>query len=293
MKKLKIVILVALAVFVLSPATFAMGGPPKEEPSQAPKVEAPAAAAVTAEPVKASSEELNGATAEIIRLESKLDRLEDYLDLLSKKILKARKSGNAGKVIELKSREGEAASQAKNLKEKIAKIREKYPELKELKEQPAKEKPAVEAAVPSHETHPRAVTPNIVYHEVVMGDSLIAISRKYFNTPDFYKEIAEMNGLTDTGGLQQGMILKIDLDWARKEAPKQPSAAKTAAAGNIIYHKVAAGETLMSISRKYFGTPSLFREIAAMNGITEPGLLKAGMQLKIDKSLKPKTERGF
>jgi len=254
-----------------------MGGHPPEEASQEAKTVTTAQPGTAVETTKASSEELERATIEIIKLESKLDRLEDYLDLLSKKIVKARASNNVKKIIELKGKEQEATAQAEAVKQKIAKLREKYPELKE--------QAGTEAAAPSEEAQtPRAVTPNIVYHEVVMGDTLMNISRKYFNTPAHYKEIAKMNNITGNTGLSQGMILKIDLDWARgvkQEAKVEVK--KPASAGGIVYHTVAPGDTLMSISRKYYGTPLLYKDIAAMNGITDLGQLKVGMKLKIDK----------
>lgn len=292
--------LVILLIGILSPMAFAMGGPPEEvspNGSTQPATE-PAVQATPAQSNKeASPEEINKATIELVRLESKLDRVEDYLDVLSKKMIKARVDGNGNKVIELKAREAEALSQQKNLKEKISKIREKYPELRDQQvteaQKPAQEVQQKSASIeasqkPFTEPAQKPAPSNIIYHEVGMGDSLMNISRQYFNTPIYYKEIARMNNITDLGYLPQGTRLMIDLSLAGKPLPaevqkKEPVKPE---AEMIIYHVVAQGDTLMSISRRYYGASEYYRDIASLNGLTAASQLKIGMKLKIDKNLK-------
>lgn len=81
--------------------------------------------------------------------------------------------------------------------------------------------------------------------------------------------------IIDTGQIK-GKVDKIKT--AHKVALKPPTS-------RIIYHVVAAGDTLMSISRKYFnGSASYYKKIAKTNGITDPRRLKVGMRLKIYKT---------
>ena len=307
MKQINQFCLVVLLIFALSPIALAMGGPPQSEVPESKPVEvqpevqnltqpaAQAAPAVTAAQTTttASTEEIGKATVQLIELEAKLEKVDDYLDVLSKKMAKANAEGNTSKVIELKARERESLANRKAISSKIEALKNKYPELRTA----AAPQQNVQAPIPPVKPLPPAPvfstpsTPNIVYHEVEMGDTLMNISRKYFNSPDYFRQIAEANNITDLSYLPQGMTLKIDLNWAKGQAPVQANKPKAApkpqvAASGIVYHVVAAGDTLMSISRKYFNSASYYREIMSMNGITDPSQLKIGMRLKIDKSLK-------
>lgn len=48
-----------------------------------------------------------------------------------------------------------------------------------------------------------------------------------------------------------------------------------------IYHHVATGESLSSISRKYFGDDMVIKELAALNRIDDPNQIKVGLRLRI------------
>jgi nucleoid-associated protein YgaU len=56
--------------------------------------------------------------------------------------------------------------------------------------------------------------------------------------------------------------------------------------GRIIYHEVELGDTLMSISRKYYGNASMYKDIAKLNNIPVGQGLRQGQLLKIDMNLK-------
>jgi nucleoid-associated protein YgaU len=64
--------------------------------------------------------------------------------------------------------------------------------------------------------------------------------------------------------------------------PAAPPAAPAPAAG-VRRHVVAKGDTLQSISLRYYGTRSRFRDIYAANRDVMPneGTLRIGMELKI------------
>jgi nucleoid-associated protein YgaU len=302
-------------MFALSPIALAMGGPPQSEVPESKPVEVqpevqtlsqpavqPAPAVAAPQTVQTtgttSTEEMEKATVQLIELEARLERVDDYLDVLSKKMAKANAEGNTSKVIELKARERESLANRKAISSKIEALKNKYPELRTA----AAQQQNVQAPLPPVRALPPATvvsapsTPNIVYHEVEMGDTLMNVSRKYFNSPEYFRQIAEANNITDLSYLPQGMMLKIDLNWAKGQAPAayKPKAAPKpqVAASGIVYHVVAAGDTLMSISRKYFNSASYYRDIMSMNGITDPSQLKIGMRLKIDKSLKGKIPGG-
>ncbi|MGE5679539.1 MAG: LysM peptidoglycan-binding domain-containing protein [Bacillota bacterium] len=46
-------------------------------------------------------------------------------------------------------------------------------------------------------------------------------------------------------------------------------------------HKVQSGETLSAISKKYFGNPNRYNEIAQYNNINNPDKIQPGQELKI------------
>ena len=135
----------------------------------------------------------------------------------------------------------------------------------------------------------------------MMGDTLMSISRKYFDTPAYYKDIAKMNNIADIRYLPQGTKLMIDLNLkggkaaavvAPKKAAPKPSVkpSEKPSTGGIVYHVVMPKDTLMSISRQYFnGSASYYKEIMEWNGLTDPSL-KNGMKLKIDTSLKKESK---
>ncbi|MDP4172542.1 MAG: LysM peptidoglycan-binding domain-containing protein [Bacteroidota bacterium] len=46
-------------------------------------------------------------------------------------------------------------------------------------------------------------------------------------------------------------------------------------------HKVKSGENLSQISRKYYGDPNRYRDIASYNNINNPDKIEPGQELKI------------
>ncbi len=276
MKQSAIFALILLSVVLVSPAAFAMGGPAIEEEPQptvaTPEVEViPHASSVEVMPNALSSQEtaaadLEKAQTELNSLENEREKLDNYLEYLNKKIMKAKAARDGKKASQLKTLEGGASAQENAVLKKIADIREKYPDL-----QPSSPQATAES--------------NIVYHDVEMGDTLASISTKYYGSPDYYMEIAKLNNIKNVGYVPQGTRLKIDLSIKKSGMPAVASA-ETPKESAIVYHTVAAGDTLMSISRKYFnGSASYYKEIAEMNGLTDYSL-KIGMKLKIDKNLK-------
>ncbi len=277
----KISFLLCAAVFILGFASFsyAMGGPAVEvQEKGTAEVQQPASG-------EALPSDLESAKTELTSLEVQREKTENYLEILNRKIINAKMMKDAKKTTELQAAERIMADRNNKIVQRISAIRQKYPEL-----QPAGKAEEATGEVSAKEEKPAGS--NIVYHEVEMGDTLISISRRYFGTPIYYREIARMNNIADIGNISQGTRLMIDLNMttgkagtvmAQKAAPKP-------AAGGIVYHVIMPGDTLMGISRKYFnGSASYYKEIAEMNEITGTGL-KVGMKLKIDTNLKKKAK---
>ena len=74
---------------------------------------------------------------------------------------------------------------------------------------------------------------------------------------------------------------QIKENTEKANTPTPQSAAKKPAASGFIYHVVKSGETLKSISKKYFGTESYYLSIANMNSISPVKHPKVGSRLKI------------
>jgi nucleoid-associated protein YgaU len=272
----KISSFICAAVFIVGFASFsyAMGGPAVEvQEKTTAEVQQPASG-------EALPGDIESAKTELTTLEAQREKTENYLEILNSKIINAKMAKDAKKISELQAAERIMADRNNKIVKRISAIRQKYPEL-----QPAGKTGEATGEASIKEEEPQAAGANIVYHEVEMGDTLVGISRKYFGTPIYYREIATMNNIADTGNISQGTRLKIDLNMAQghKFVPEPAESA-------VIYHVVMPGDTLMGISRKYFnGSASYYKEIAEMNGITGTGL-KVGMKLKIDMSLMKKAK---
>src|SRR5688572_19276061 len=104
-----------------------------------------------------------------------------------------------------------------------------------------------------------------VIHKVDEKETLFAISRRYGTTVDAIKQY----NTTAASGLEIGQILKV---------PYTPKVVNRPAGG--IVHKVAAKETLYSISRQYGVTTT---EIKQWNNLTADAL-SIGQEIVIKKS---------
>jgi hypothetical protein len=229
MKHIKISFLSVFIFLVLSAIAFAMGGPAPEQP----KEETPAIQPQTAEaqpvvqPITVTKEaemgDFDKAQAELTSLEAERERIDIYLETLNKKIIKAKISKDEKKLSQLQEIERTMSDREKLVTERISSIKQKYYILKPVggSEAPQKEQKPEQIEKPKIEK-PKAVSQNIVYHVVAAGDTLMSVSRKYFNgSASYYRQIAEMNGLTGASPLKVGMKLKIDKNMKLK--PKKPS----------------------------------------------------------------------
>lgn len=189
-------------------------------------------------------EEIDKARAEIKQDRAEIDKIEKYMWTLDNKIIEARNTENTQRLLDLKEQEQDTLERARLLKGDISRMMEQYPELKVSE--------ALEAAKETPETAP-APQPE--------------------QTTAQQQPVAQQT-------LPPVPVPPVTMVAAPKPAPKP--VVKSTTKSYIVYHEVEEGDTLFGISRKYFGTPSLYKEIAKQNNITEANGLKQGMMLKID-----------
>ena len=122
-------------------------------------------------------------------------------------------------------------------------------------------------------------------YEVKSGDSLEKISVKFYSKRTMVNKIAEANNLQPPYRLKIGQILIIPRDSAVVAQPsvatvEQPGTPSPAAPGTTSY-KVEKGDTLQTISKKFYGTFNKWRVIADANNISNPASLRIGQVLSI------------
>ncbi|MFC0416501.1 L,D-transpeptidase family protein [Cytobacillus solani] len=104
----------------------------------------------------------------------------------------------------------------------------------------------------------------VIEHEVKKNETLFSITMLYFSSSQFQNKISSYNGITDPAKeIRSGMKLNIP----------NPEF--------MFDHKVSKGETLASISRKYYGSASYRVSLANFNGIKNPDQLKYGETVQI------------
>ncbi|MCH1624117.1 L,D-transpeptidase family protein [Ferdinandcohnia quinoae] len=105
---------------------------------------------------------------------------------------------------------------------------------------------------------------NAIIHKVKPGETLYSITMIYFSNSNQQKKLASINGLKNPEKeLKAGMKLTIpNPDF-------------------MFFHHVKKGETLISISKKYYGTSDYIRSLASFNGIKDLNNVKFGTKLRI------------
>ena len=101
-------------------------------------------------------------------------------------------------------------------------------------------------------------------YTVANGDTLSKIAQNFGTT---YQELARINGILNPNLIKVGQILKLPNSSLSSSSYKS--------------YTVVSGDTLGKIAQK-FGTT--YQEIARINGISNPNLIKVGQVLKIPSS---------
>ena len=114
------------------------------------------------------------------------------------------------------------------------------------------------------------------------GDNLEAISKRFYGKRHQWRKIQKANPKVNPRKLRQGMKLVIP-------APSATSPVATASGGNTSTskapktYKVAKGDSLARISKRFFQTEDYADDIMALNDISNPRNLQIGMVLKLPK----------
>ncbi|MFO8090940.1 MAG: LysM peptidoglycan-binding domain-containing protein [Desulfatiglandaceae bacterium] len=121
--------------------------------------------------------------------------------------------------------------------------------------------------------------PAFATHRVARGETLSKIARKYGTS---VRSIKAMNRISNSNIIRIGSRLKIPTSASRASlAAAQGSGKKVSSRQTFVTHKVARGETLSTIARRY-GTS--VRDIMNANHLSSTNMIRAGARLKIPAS---------
>ncbi len=141
-----------------------------------------------------------------------------------------------------------------------------------------------ESREPAEPEPPRDVT-----HVVQKGETLGAISRKYYGTTRKWKDILEANknAVRDPRRLMPDTRLRIpsvqvaEAETAKDNSSPRLSTTTSAESGRV--HLAKKGDTLFRIALKYYGDGSKWRRIHEANRdrLSKPQDLKPGMKIRV------------
>ncbi len=157
----------------------------------------------------------------------------------------------------------------------------------------------------------RAEKPTVIEHKVERGQTLAGLAVHYYDDRDRYEKLAQINDLQPPYRLKTGRVLRIPLSLAyRVRSGDTPStlaqrllggasrhdllmemnglpARGSLQAGMVlevpstIAHRLAKGETLGGLAKRYLGDASRAAWIARYNGIKRPDRVKRGARLEV------------
>lgn len=142
---------------------------------------------------------------------------------------------------------------------------------------------------------PGVIAPEFMEYTVQPGDTFASIARRFYGSTGKAELIARANPLVDPTRIKNGRVLKIPKDPtniqgkpanAAPPGPSSPPTNPTPSVSGEKRHTVEKGETLTSISRKYYGTIRKTDVIlkANRNVLSKPEDLRPGQVLVIPPS---------
>ena len=126
-------------------------------------------------------------------------------------------------------------------------------------------------------------------HIIASGDTFGALAKKFYGSESKWEVIAKANPLATPDRLAIGQKIRIpanDVVASATDATTMPTKntnnSTTAAANSTSStHVVSKGETLSSISRKYYGSDKFWKQILSANKGTTEKNLRVGQKLSI------------
>ncbi len=151
--------------------------------------------------------------------------------------------------------------------------------------------PAPQAAAPQapapQAAQPPATAAAVRTYQVRSGDTLGAIAQRLLGNSERWREIAELNGITDPRALRVGQSLRVPGEQGQGAAAGQPaaptseSATPASAQPATVEYRVRAGDTLAEIAQRLLGNGDRWQEIARASGISDPRSLRIGQVLRV------------
>ena len=131
------------------------------------------------------------------------------------------------------------------------------------------------SVTPVKDEKPYSMAATTATYTVKSGDSFMKIARKVGTSPE---KLAKSNGLKTSSIIRPGQKLKVPGAMAKTAAPVSAEPAAATPASGASSHKVRAGETFSSISRKHaISTEALI----AANPKVKPSALRPGQVINL------------
>lgn len=144
-----------------------------------------------------------------------------------------------------------------------------------------KSPPSAPEPLPQAKRPGQVKPPQFEQYKVLPGETFEIIAKKRFGTTAMASAIARANPFTDPRRLRAGRMILIPVDPSNIQGRPEPS--KDVSREGWKMHKVAEGDTLSGIAKKYYGTTTLARKIYEANSdvLKNEHDLKLGLELQI------------
>lgn len=110
------------------------------------------------------------------------------------------------------------------------------------------------------ETGQQLIVPDFTRYEVRAGDTLPELALRFYGDAALAPLIAATGGVPDPGALDIGQVLVIP---------------------DLMRYTVLAGDTVPELAARFYGDTSFATQLAAANGITDPGTIEPGRVLVV------------
>ena len=137
---------------------------------------------------------------------------------------------------------------------------------------------------PANPEEPAVIPPEFIGYVILPGDTLQSISAKHFKDTDYADAIAQANPMMDPTRLKLGRLIRIPRDPKNIQGVPNPlNQNVTPPAAIPGEYTVASGDSLTSISKRFYGTIKYADLIFEQNKsvLTNKNVLKLGQVLRI------------